>query len=121
MRKIFWLVTTDHLTDRIWFKDDEDFKAAMNIVAVLSTMKGVYIVSFILMSNHVHFLLGCDRYQAEVFITRFKKMYSQYYSKKYGSCELLRDNAVDFQQIVIGCMPPSTLGAPAPAFSILLQ
>lgn len=102
MRKIFWLVTTDHLTDRIWFKDDEDFKAAMNIVAVLSTMKGVYIVSFILMSNHVHFLLGCDRYQAEVFITRFKKMYSQYYSKKYGSCELLRDNAVDFQQIVIG-------------------
>ena len=74
MRKIFWLVTTDHLTDRIWFKDDEDFKAAMNIVAVLSTMKGVYIVSFILMSNHVHFLLGCDRYQAEVFITRFRKM-----------------------------------------------
>lgn len=40
MRKFFWLVTTDHLTDRIWFKDDEDFKAAMNIVAVLSTMKG---------------------------------------------------------------------------------
>jgi REP element-mobilizing transposase RayT len=102
MRKIFWLVTTDHLTDRIWFKDDEDFKAAMNIVAVLSTMKGVYIISFILMSNHVHFVLGCDRDLAETFITRFKKMYSQYYSKKYGSCELLRDNAVDFQQIVIG-------------------
>ncbi|MBP5566726.1 MAG: hypothetical protein J6X57_04475 [Bacteroidales bacterium] len=102
MRMIFWLVTTDHLTDRIWFKDDEDFKAAMNIVAVLAATMNLRIIAFILMSNHVHFILGCDRDLAEVFITRFKKMYSQYYSKKYGSCELLRDNAVDYQQIVVG-------------------
>ncbi|MBR3563090.1 MAG: hypothetical protein IKN93_04615 [Bacteroidales bacterium] len=102
MRKIFWLVTTDHLTDQIWFKDDDDFKAAMNIVAVLASTMNLPVIAFILMSNHVHFVLGCDRNLAVVFITRFKKIYSQYYSKKYGSCELLRDNAVDYQQIVIG-------------------
>ena len=33
MRRQYWLVTTDHLEVRIWFKDDEDFKAAMNFVA----------------------------------------------------------------------------------------
>lgn len=101
MGNFFWLVTTDHLTDRIWFRDEEDFKAGMNIVAILSNMTGLGIIAFILMSNHVHFVLGCDREQVDIFITRFKKMYSQYYSKKYGSCELLRDNKVDIRQIFI--------------------
>ena len=102
MRYIFWLVTTDHLTDRIWFKDDEDFKAAMNIVAVLAATMDLRIVTFILMSNHVHFVLDCEREMADVFIVRFKKLYSQYNSNKYGSCELLRDNAVDIRPIAIG-------------------
>lgn len=102
MRMLFWLVTTDHLTDKIWFKDDEDFKAAMNIVAVLAATMNLQVIAFILMSNHVHFVLGCERELADEFITRFKQKYSQYYSRKYGSCELLRENGVDFQPLSIG-------------------
>ena len=68
------MVTTDHLEVRIWFKDDEDFKAAMNFVAALSTMAGLRIVAFVLMSNHVHFILECEYSVAEVFISRLKKM-----------------------------------------------
>lgn len=98
----FWLVTTNHLEDRIWFKDDEDFKAAMNIVAVLSSVAGVHVISFILMSNHVHFILACKKGPAEGFITRFKKMYSQYYSNKYGPCAMLHRNDVDYRQLQIG-------------------
>jgi len=101
MALLFWLVTTDHLTNRLWFKDEEDFKVAMNIIAVLSTMTGLKIISFILMSNHVHFVLGCEKSVAIEFIRRFKKMYSQYYSHKYGSCELLRENGVDTKPIMI--------------------
>lgn len=99
---LFWLVTTDHLTDKIWFKDDEDFKKAMNIVAVLAATMNLKVISFILMSNHVHFVLWCDRELADEFIRRFKKLYSQYYSKKYGPCGFLRDNNVDTRPLVIG-------------------
>lgn len=102
MRMLFWLVTTDHLTDRIWFKDDDDFKVAMNMVAVLAAAMNLQIIAFILMSNHVHFVLWCEKIIAEEFINRFKKMYSQYYSRKYDSCELLRGNKVDFQLLAVG-------------------
>ena len=101
MKMRFWFVTTDHLETRIWFKDDEDFKVAMNIVAVLSATKGLTIVAFILMSNHVHFILACEKDTAEIFITRFKKMYSQYYSKKYGPCSFLRRNKVDIRPVLL--------------------
>ncbi len=102
MRERFWLVTTDHLTDRIWFRDDEDFKVAMNIIALLSVTYKVDIIAFILMSNHVHFLLGGDFNIVKAFIARFKKDYSQYYSLKYGSSGLLRRNSVDFRSVTIG-------------------
>lgn len=102
MMRGFWLVTTDHLEDRIWFKDEEDFKVAMNIVAILSTMIGLRIVAFVLMSNHVHFILECDKALAKIFIDRFKKMYSQYYNKKYGTNALLHRNGVDYQEVAVG-------------------
>ena len=47
----FWFVTTDHLTKKIWFRDDEDFKMGMNLVAVLAVALNVDVLSFILMSN----------------------------------------------------------------------
>ena len=85
-----WFVTTDHLSKRIWFRDDEDFKMGMNLVAVLAVALSVKVVSFILMSNHVHFVLCCSNKEAHRFIEEFKRRYSQYASKKYGTKELLR-------------------------------
>ena len=102
MKKAFYLVTTDHLTDRLWFKDEEDFKAGMNFVAVLAVLLGVDIIAFVLMSNHVHFVLYCDRDQAEVFITQFKRKYSQYCNTKYHTSELLRSNGVDIREVFVG-------------------
>lgn len=59
MKKDYWLITTEHLKDRLWFKDEEDFKAGMNYVAVMAaTMQDIEILAFILMSNHVHFVAG---------------------------------------------------------------
>lgn len=37
----FFLVTTDHLETRLWFRDDEDFKSGMNLVAVTAYSAGV--------------------------------------------------------------------------------
>ena len=86
----FWFVTTDHLTKKIWFRDEEDFKMGMNLVAVLAVALDVDVLSFILMSNHVHFVLCCSEAKAHQFIKEFKKRHSQYMNKKYGVKELLR-------------------------------
>lgn len=99
MSKEFWLVTTEHLKDRLWFKDEEDFKVGMNYVALLSATLPPKILAFILMSNHVHFVLECTETDALSFVDSFKKLYSQYFSHKYKSRELLRKNKVDFRKL----------------------
>ena len=93
-------VSTDHLTDRLWFRDDDDFRTGMNYVAIVSYSLNTPILAFILMSNHVHFVLACDETDALRFITEFKRRYSQYYQKKNGTSVLLSHNNVDIQGLV---------------------
>ena len=98
-RKEYWLVTTDHLEDRLLFKDAEDFRVGMNYVAVQVHKKQMAVLVFILMSNHLHFILYCTREEAEVFMNDLKKEYSKYLRIKYGSREHLRGNGVDIRLI----------------------
>ena len=42
-----WLVTTDHLEDTLWFREEEDFKVGMNYVAVLVAGMPVFIVDYV--------------------------------------------------------------------------
>ena len=100
MRKtVYILISTDHLTDRLWFRDDEDFKTGMNFIAVLVHSFHVRILAFILMSNHVHFVIAGDPDEIERFITEFKRRYSNYYQRKYGIKEFLRRNQVNYKEI----------------------
>jgi REP element-mobilizing transposase RayT len=98
----FFLITTDHLADRIWFRDDEDFKTGMNYAATVACLVGVHVLAFILMSNHVHFVLECSEEKALAFITEYKRLYSRYLSQKYGTVEYLRRNGVDIQPLMLG-------------------
>lgn len=98
----YWLVTTEHLKDRLWFKEECDFKVGMNHVAVVSTMFPVTIYSFILMSNHVHFIVGGCEGDVYGFINEYKRKYSQYFNLKYHSKELLRRNRIDIKSIFLG-------------------
>ena len=94
-----YLVTTDHLEDSIWFRDEEDFKAGMNAVAVLACVLHINILAFILMSNHVHFLLECTYAEAQDFINAFKRHHSRYMYCKYGVREMLRNNHVVIKRV----------------------
>ena len=94
-----WLVTTDHLTDRIWFRDEDDFKRGMNLVAVLACLFPVEVLAFTLMSNHVHFVLAGSREQVELFIKEYKRRYAQYVRRKYGTKEFLRGTGVDIRPL----------------------
>jgi len=97
----FQFVTTDHLTDRIWFKDDLDFKTGMNYVAIISLALGINVIAFILMSNHVHFVLQCSYEEAERFINEYKRRYSQYLQRRYGKTEFLRRNDHTIESVSI--------------------
>ena len=100
MRKDYWLVTTEHLKDRLWFKDEEDFKSGMNFVAITAaTMPEVEILAFILMSNHVHFVLKCTQMEASQFINNLKASYSKYFNQRHLSKGLLRYNKSDIRQV----------------------
>lgn len=97
----YWLVTTEHLKERLLFNDLDDFKAGMNYVALCSQLPHIKIMAFILMSNHIHFVLECELADAEAFVLKFKKLYSQYYSHKYSYKELLRKSMVDYKEIYL--------------------
>lgn len=101
MRKIVkvWLVTSEHLEDRLWFREEQDFIVGMNYVAVLVSTSGITVLAFVLMSNHVHFLLVCTREEAERFINEYKRRYSCYLQRKYGIAKGLKDNDIDIREI----------------------
>jgi len=98
----FFLITTDHLETRLWFRDDEDFRTAMNYIAILAFTLDVQVLAFILMSNHVHFVLAGGEKEAIRFISQFKNLYSRYLNRKYGTLELLRRNGVDIRKLALG-------------------
>ena len=69
------LISSEHLETALWFRDEEDFVVGMNYVAVLSVVTGINILAFILMSNHVHFVLECTLEEAKLFFDRLKRLY----------------------------------------------
>ena len=92
-------MTTEHLEDALWFRDPEDFAVGMNLVAVQASVSAAVVLVFILMSNHVHFVLYGTRKEAEEFVQRFKGRYSQYYCRKWGVKEFLRRNKVNIIEL----------------------
>ena len=63
---------------------------------------GVIVLAFILMSNHIHFVLQCEDYEeAKVFIDRFKRLYGFYYCRKYHVEDYLRRLSVDIRELYI--------------------
>lgn len=94
-----YFVTSDHFSKRLWFKDDDDFRAAMNYVAIVSILTGVNVLAFILMSNHVHFVLCCHEADAKLFIDTFKKLYGTYFCRKNDVSNYFRRVCVDIREI----------------------
>lgn len=98
-RLTFFLISTSHLEDKIWFKDEQDFIAGMNLVAVAAVVCEATVLNFILMSNHVHFVLQASREKATHFIDYYKLLYSKYFHERYGVLKLLRRNTTDFRPL----------------------
>ena len=99
----FWLISTEHLEDSLLFRDSEDFRVGMNYVAVQAFKAGINMLAFILMSNHVHFVVEGSLAQAKAFANGYKGEYSRFLWKKYGFREHLRENDVDIRPLPPDC------------------
>ena len=98
--KKYYLVTTEHLEESLWFRDNEDFVTGMNYVAIQAAlMPEVIVLVFILMSNHVHFVLYGIRADVEAFVNNYKGRYSKYLCGKYKTKEFLRRNYLHIKEI----------------------
>ena len=73
----------------------------MNFVAIQAAeaRPNLDVLTFILMSNHVHFVLKGTRENAKLFIEHFKHRYSIYMNKKWHVKEFLRNNGLDIREI----------------------
>ena len=94
-----YLVTTDHLEEGLWFRDEKDFIAGMNFVAIQAYASKVTVLAFILMSNHVHLVLRGRWVDVKAFIDGLKSRHSKYLHNKYGTFEYLRRNRVRIDEV----------------------
>lgn len=95
-----YLVTTEHLEDGLWFRDEEDFRVGMNHVAIeASRQPEVLVLAFTLMSNHLHFVLGGEKEAVALFVERLKRSYSMYLNRRYATREFLRRNKADVREV----------------------
>lgn len=97
----FFLVSTEHLENALLFQDEDDYRAAMNMVAICAFTTGVKVIAFILMSNHVHFVLMCSREDSKLFTDRFKMLYGKHFCRKYGAKNFLRRLEVDTRELYL--------------------
>ena len=98
MRK-YYLVTTEHLKEGLWFRDENDFRAGMNFVAIQAYQSKVTVLAFILMSNHLHFVVQGRWADVKAFIDGIKSRHSKYLNHKYGTAEFLRRNKVTIEEV----------------------
>lgn len=91
MAKKYFHVYTKGLEDKQLFRSREDFIAGMNLLAVVvSSFPPLRLLAFVLMSNHVHFVIYGTEEEARRFIDMYKNLVSRYVRKRYGEAKYLR-------------------------------
>lgn len=79
--------------------NDSDFKAAMNILAMsVALFEDIELYAFVLMSNHIHLLVGGSRDIVDAFFKLFVKTLSKYYRAE-GKAEPVADLKANFHLV----------------------
>ena len=73
------------------FQDTEDFRYAVNRLAVGTIVFDVSLLSYVLMDNHIHLVLRASMEQCRQFVNSFKKIFGKWIRNKYGVSGHLRD------------------------------
>lgn len=78
------------LEDTVLCRDHDDYDAFAKIMCVSAWRKNVIIIIYAVVSNHCHgAVLAANQASAEAFIHDVKKVYSMWFSRKYGERNIL--------------------------------
>ncbi len=72
-------------------RDDEDYDAMVKIICVCARRKNVIVIIYAVVSNHSHVaILAINQEDADAFSEEIKRMYSMWFSRKYGRTGIMR-------------------------------
>ncbi len=72
-------------------RDDEDYDAMVKIICVCARRKNVIVIIYAVVSNHSHVaILALCQEDADDFGEEIKRMYSMWFSRKYGRTGIMR-------------------------------
>lgn len=72
------------------FNDTEDFISGINRIGICKLISNVLVIAYVLMDNHVHFVLHGTIFQCKKFIQQYKLLTGKWISKKYRMNSPLR-------------------------------
>jgi REP element-mobilizing transposase RayT len=72
------------------FQDERDFIAGVNRIGICCMRTGVKVIAFVLMDNHVHFVLQGTMPQCKAFITLYKQLTGTWIHIRYGLNDFLK-------------------------------
>ena len=86
----YYHVCTDGNALEWMFKDTDDFVAGVNRIGISAIETLVQVIAFVLMDNHIHFVLYGTMPQCKDFINKYKLLTGKWIGAKYGARDHLR-------------------------------
>ena len=88
--KGYFHVCTDGRSLPWMFQDERDFIAGVNRIGICCLRTNVKVIAYVLMDNHVHFVLRGTMPQCKAFITLYKQLTGTWIRLRYGLRDFLR-------------------------------
>lgn len=88
--KGYFHVCTDGRMLPWMFQDESDFIAGVNRIGICCLRTGVKVIAYVLMDNHVHFVLYGTMPECKRFITLYKQLTGTWIHVKYGLNDYLK-------------------------------
>ena len=76
----YWHLCTPGQFTELLFKTEEDYKFIMNSVAIFVAAHPINIITFQIMSNHLHFILEGKELECRIFFEAIKKRLKRYFT-----------------------------------------
>lgn len=95
----YFHVCTDGTAVPWIFQDDQDFISGVNRIAICFLKTDAAVLSYVLMDNHLHFVLYGTMPQCKDFITLYKRLTGKWILTKYGLSDYLRHLPTDILRI----------------------
>jgi hypothetical protein len=79
------------LEDAILCRDDDDYDALVKVICVSAWRSNVIVIIYTVLSNHCHIAVLAERQEiAQLYGNDVKKVFSMWYSRKYGERNILK-------------------------------